>query len=324
MKIEVIDALRTVARNLTNDILQHLPVKHGRAYNDFRNGVSHQLPHYYTEGKELKCTPGSQYAVIVFKNVRLTEIEDLKLSDPVEVNKVVNPVKINQWKNQSASPMTRQLRHATTKTVTELHTTTIEFGQEIEHALRSKVGGNIMIADVEMEQSLRVQLNFMQRLEKSKEVSESQEREETVEIEIPEYTETSVMQTNIITDWHRTTEAIGVLDAGIYIGSHGDWDIEVESLKQLESFFRGDAVPNQDPFLSNHFRSRKYQNYEIDISPLKVRVKNTFTARDLHVSNVDRIDVALPKPKAEKLSQDSLKAYSNEQILIEAYRRDLL
>jgi len=314
ISVDVIDACRTVARNLANDVISKIPAKpdehyvhhiHGKAHhrttyhnNDFiDHPLADHLPDYKIQNNSLVCLCGSVYAVIEFSKLRMREITKLAFSDPAKTDGTMTPVVVKSWTNKSNTTEHYLWQKSKEHSKTETYTSSTELGVEITYGLQTKVGGGIEgVAEAEVESSYEFKTNFTQRFEKSKETTTTEKESEDLSITVPPMTQTSLARNKTISDWHQVVTTTGILDANIRISSDGDFGMQFESLEELQTYIQGGGI-QKDWMADKYFAQRHFQHYEIDTSPLQMTVKTPFTYRDVEVSDIIRNDKPLGEGK---------------------------
>lgn len=309
--IDVIDACRTIARQLSNDVLVKIPRAPDVNYTHSKHGHKHHyheehpnkfqvmsdLGHYDLLDNGIRCYCGSQQAYIDFTGLRMIKIRDETFDPPVKFNEQRTPVSLVTWTNNGGERQSHIFRKSKETTIIERYTSSFELGQEIAYSLKTKVGGSIEIGSAEVESTYSFKANFSEKFESEKTTEDKQVDEQHDTYIVEPYTETTLEQEKIISDYHQTVHTTGVLDAEIFVCSEypdfnpgrRDWSFKCDSLEELQEYMRGGGA-DLHWFTDDFFKKRQFQTYVIDTKPFDMTVVDNFTFRDVQSSKITQND----------------------------------
>lgn len=300
LSFETIDALRAMVGKVSTEVFAKIPPKQerGRRHdNNFQDDpLNGRMPdyHFADGGDTLVVQCGSQWANFYLKDVRIRSIDSIVFSEPVLTNRKTESINVKSWSNAGDTKETHVLttKKSTNKTIVE--TSATEFGTKITQSLRTKVSGGIPgVGEAEVETGLDIESHFNQQFGKS--VSKSTEESEMEEktYRISPWTKTTLKREEGTSDYQRTVKTTGILEASLYIESHGDFYFPVDSFVALERIIKGGHANDVDWHIANYFKQRHFQNYVMDYSPLHLTVEETINVRNIQSSEIERIDTPL-------------------------------
>ena len=309
LSFETIDALRQVVGKISTDIFAKLPVKPEQHYrhkgkgrikyydNNFADDpLNGRMPNYnfVDNGNCLRIFCGSASAFFDLRDVRVREVKDIVYESPTLIDKDINPVHVKTWRNNSDTTETHKLSAKKASLKSETRTTDTGFALEIIQSLQTKIGGGLKgIADAEVQTGLQIKTNFDHRFGTSKTSEESEEASEEQTYKVPPRTKTTLLREEGVSNYEQRVKMTGVLDASLWISSQDDFGFPVNSFVDLQRIIRGGSADGVDWHVSNCFKSRQYQNYEIDFTLLHMTVEKVLPYRDVQSSEIDRTDTPL-------------------------------
>ncbi|MDE0398883.1 MAG: hypothetical protein OXL96_13895 [Candidatus Poribacteria bacterium] len=307
LSFETIDACRAITGKITTDVFSKIPPKPTEHWkhkgkhrttphdNNFQDApLNGQLPGYDFVDGHLRTFHGSQWGIVVLKDVRVREIESVEFSEPELLNRTVESINVKTWSNAGNTKETHKIttKKASSKTIIE--TSATEIGVQITQSLRTKLGGGIKgIGEGEVTTGLDIQTHFKKNFGTEVTTSSSEEETEEKTYIVEPWTRVVLKREEGTSDYRQIIKTTGIIDATVWIESHGDFGFEVDSFLTLERIIRGGYADNVDPYILQYFAERHFQAYQIDFSPLRQTVEVPIHLRNVRSSQIERIDTPI-------------------------------
>lgn len=318
---KTIDALRKFFAQLAHDIFVVIPgppnypythSKHGHKHhlmthynNDFALHPLHgQLPTYHQDADgNLILEFGSQYAKIIIDSVRMRDLKELQIGDPVILSTASSKLTLETWSNSSDSVETHELGITKVKNRRELHGTAQDYEKRFTEKIEREFGVGVEgIIDAKGKLEVGFEQSFAEHFTTELETTDTEEKTEKTFYHVNPHTQTSVFRKQGISDGEQTLHQEGVLDCSFRFFSDSDWDVSISSIQAFEQWVKGGTLDTDshigdgEQWLLKYFSERHFENYNFDYSPLKVDITETVDYRDIEYSEVQRNDTPLPKP----------------------------
>ena len=130
-------------------------------------------------------------------------------------------------------------------------------------------------------------------------------KSEDMDLEVPEWTSTSLTQRHSIADVRQTIKMLCLVDASVSLVSDGEnfrWVKTFNSLRELETYLRGGGggeSENADG-MNKVANSRQFQDFRIDRKHLELEIENERISRNVKTGEIDRKDVPIENPNAKR------------------------
>lgn len=328
LSVEVIDAVRLVAKNLTNDVLQYIPnapdvnythSKHGHKHhyheehpNKFQY-ITHELPDYKLtdSGVQVFCdTRTPHLAIITFEGLAMSKITDMVFETPVVLRKQSIPVNLAQWV-AGAEKQVYSYEHSTKETDVETYTSSQDLAVQIAYSLKSKFGVQAGIAAGTVESTYSFQTNFKQKFSHTTTHETQTTDTERSTYTVDPYKVSTLVREKNITDYRQTVHTTGLLDAtkiivdseyadNQFIPGRRDFYFECESLLELQEYIRGGGTSKYF-WTDQFFEGRRFQDYTIDLAACHLTATDEYTYRDVQSTSAEQHDVSItPEEYQEK------------------------
>lgn len=319
---KTIDALRSFFAILNLDVFVLIPAppnyqyphsKHGHKHhywthynNDFadhRLGAG-KLPSYHQDDDgNLILEFGSVWGRIIITEVRMRDLKEIQISDPVILNKSTNQITVEKWRNNSDTVETHELGDTHIKNRRELHGTQEDIENKIKETFKRELGIGVEgIFDAKGELEFDFEQSFAKHLQDELEITNSEEKTEKTFYHVEPHTETSLFREEGISDGERKLHQTGILDCSFRFNSDSDWDVPLPSIEVFEQWIKGGTLDGNfqkgdgELHLLKYLSERHFESYDFDYTPLNVDVTEIVDYRDIEYSEIQRTDTPLPKP----------------------------
>ena len=258
------------------------------------NALDANLPSYEISDDKLICYCGSPQAQIIFSEIVPSRILSLEVDPPVIFNQHNTSTELRKWRNAGKTSLPVSFEYTTEKRKTE----SLDISTEIGLSIRSKVSGGYGGIQAEVEAQLQAKLGITSKTEK--ELKETQKQ--TLNLEVPRWTETSLMQTQSVSDVKQMVRTKCLLDAKVTFNSDDDWAKSFDSLHELILYIRGGGggQNNSAQLLDEHMATRAFQDFDINMEPLQLTLENERVYRDTKTGEASRVDTNIKHGRKRK------------------------
>ena len=291
LDLDVIDGFREIARQVANTLYNA-----DFSGNYFRSdALNANLPAYEITDR-LKCYCTSEHATIWFFNIQPIKILSIDVDAPIRFNEHETDVSLKTWNNAGSTPLPQSWKAEKEEKVTESR----DILTEISTSLKAKIGGGSPVFQASLEAELSAKLGINLKRQEERRVLKS----ENMDLEVPAWTSTSLMQRQSIADVKQMVHMQCLLDARVSLVSQGEtrWAKHFTSLRELEIYLRGGGGGESENTegLDRITNTRQFQDLEIDKKPITLFVGTERVSRNVRTGEITRKDIPIENPNKPK------------------------
>ena len=291
LDLDVIDGFREIARQVANTLYNA-----DFSGNYFRSdALNANLPAYEITDR-LKCLCTSEHATIYFANIQPIKILSIDVDAPIRFNEHETDVSLKTWNNAGSTPLPQSWKAEEEEKVTESR----DILTEISTSLKAKIGGGSPVFQASLEAELSAKLGINLKRQEERRLLNS----ENMQLEVPAWTSTSLMQRQSIADVKQMVHMQCLLDARVSLVSQGEtrWAKHFTSLRELEIYLRGGGGGESENTegLDRITNTRQFQDLEIDKKPITLFVGTERVSRNVRTGEITRKDIPIENPNKPK------------------------
>lgn len=190
---------------------------------DFYDGGSYEL----TDTLQFRYTAG----VVAFWDVIPDKVLAVEVDAPIESSLLPKKTILDDWINDGATSEFYDHTWSEKKTRTE----ETDIVNDLIAGLEAKVGGGSPAFNAELKASVQDKLSTGHH----ETTGDEEEDRKSMKVEVPPFMQTTMTQTESISDVRQTVRSKCLLDAKVRVSYSTDWTIAFESLRSLELWLRG-------------------------------------------------------------------------------------